>query len=77
IATVFGLCPFRPFLLGFQGGGIWCTALITALVKSAVKLRFTWFATFGFILFFAHPIQGKDECFLLNYLFRDEAPKKM
>ena len=71
--TVFELCPFRPFLLDFHSGGSWRTALITALVKSVVKLRFTWFATFGLILFFAHPILQRTKASLLNYLFRDEA----
>jgi len=73
MATVCGLCPFRPFLLGFQGAGSWCTALITALVKSVVKLRFTWFAIVGLTLFFAHPILQKTKVSFLNYLFRDEA----
>jgi hypothetical protein len=35
--------------------------LITALVNRAVKLRFTWFATVGFIRCFAHPIRRKIE----------------
>jgi hypothetical protein len=47
--------------------------LITALVNSAVKLRFTWFATVGLILFFAHPILQRTKASLPNYLFRDEA----
>jgi hypothetical protein len=73
MATVCESCPFRPLLLGFHGDCSWCTALITALVKSAVKLRLTWFATVGLILFFAHPILQRIKASLPNYLFRDEA----
>jgi len=76
IATVLGLCPFLPLLLGRQGGGSWYTALITALMKRVVKLRFTWFATVGFIRCFAHPILRKTELHFSNYLFRDEAISK-
>jgi hypothetical protein len=43
--------------------------LTTARVKRAVKLRFTWFATVGFIRCFAHPIQRKIELVSLIIYF--------
>ena len=69
MATVLGSCPFLPRLLGCQGGGSRCTALITAQVNSPMKLRFTWFATVGFIRCFAHPISQKIELYLLVIYF--------
>ena len=69
MATVLGSCPFLPRLFGCQGGGSRCTALTTARVNRAVKLRFTWFATVGFIRCFAHPIQRKIELYLLDMYF--------
>jgi len=69
MATVLGWCPFLPRLLGCQGCGRRCTALTTAQVNKAVKLRFTWFATVGFIRCFAHPIQRKIELVSLIIYF--------
>ena len=69
MATVLGSCPFLPRFLGCHGGGSRCTAFTTARVNRAVKLRFTWFATVGFIRCFAHPIQRKIELYLLVIYF--------
>jgi len=69
MATVLGSCPFLPRFLGCHGGGNRCTAFTTARVNRAMKLRFTWFATVGFIRCFAHPIQRKIELYLLVIYF--------
>jgi len=69
MATVLGSCPFLPRLLGRQGGGSRCTAFTTTPVNRAVKLRFTWFATVGFIRCFAHPIPQKIELYFLVIYF--------
>jgi hypothetical protein len=69
MATVLGSCPFPPRWLGCQGGGSQCTALTTAHVNRAVKLRFTRFATVGFIRCFPHPIQRKLELYLIVIYF--------
>ncbi len=33
-----------------------CITFITIFVRRTTRLRFTWFTTFGFILFLVHPI---------------------